>query len=160
MKGTIVPKQFIKPIGLLTILASQLEGAIDGAIFNFFQFRDSDKGYILAAKFNTLGAKNDLLSVVSGLSIRKRDAKIDFEEITGDIQKFIGKRNKLIHGRWMGSGGTSALKVSYKAQGKLSYSHTWFYPEEVQALANTALSLCGRISNFFTSHPDWDQEDA
>lgn len=156
MAGTIVPKKFLKPLGYLMVWAATFEHAIDQAIFRFFSFDHPDKGTIISARFSTLGTKLDVLKVIAELSIKNINAKTAFKKIMSDADKFIGERNKLTHGDWTGaSGDDSALKIIYKAQGKLTYSHRWFYAKEVMTIAESGLGLSDRLWGFFQDHPDW-----
>ncbi|SDK15008.1 MULTISPECIES: hypothetical protein [Bradyrhizobium] len=155
--GTLVPKKFLKPLGYLMVWAATFEHAIDQAIYTFFSFDHPDKGSIISARFSTLGTKLDVLKVIAELSVKNPAAKSAFNKIMSDADKFIGERNKLTHGDWKGaSGDDSALKITYKAQGKLTVSHKWYYVEEVMAIAESGLGLSDRLWAFFRDHPDWN----
>jgi hypothetical protein len=159
--GTLIPKKFLRPLGYVVAWSSVFETAIDLAIFKLFGFNHPDKGNIISARFNTLGNKLNVLKVVADIAIQNQKAKAAFKTIMKDADAFIATRNKLLHGRWIGTTAigtknTAAIKLSYKAQDKLTFSHTKFTAETIKQSAESALGITDRLSAFFIDHPDWD----
>jgi len=153
--GTIVPRPFLLPLGYLTIWAARMEAIMDETILKFFAVDDVNKGLAVTARFSTLGNKLDFLQVLADLAVKNSKAKSALSKICADGQKFVSERNKLIHGRWIASDDRHAMKISYKAQGKLTHSTVWFSPAAIKTTAELGLDVSDRFAAFFVKYPNW-----
>ncbi|MBI3373738.1 MAG: hypothetical protein HY017_18600 [Betaproteobacteria bacterium] len=146
-----ISKKFLEPLGLLTIWFSVLESEIDHAIYNLIDI-DSYTGSAITGQFTSFRVKLEMLLTLVGLWIQESPQRKHLLAVLDSVEKINGKRNDLVHGRWVGRKPFGAIKISKMARRKLTFPwkrvtvegvmETAWHAEMLSYVIPSALSDC------------------
>jgi hypothetical protein len=99
VRGTLVPKSFLEPLGYLVAWFALLEQNVNAAIEIFLDL-EQDRGQIMAAQFNSMTTKLEILRLLAEKQIVAPEWKAAFASVLKRAKDANDSRNSVIHGNW------------------------------------------------------------
>ncbi len=150
--GLPVTSEQLEAIGMVAAEWSYLESVIDAAIWTNADIWNEDVGKAITAHL-TLKSRLDILETVLSLAVNQDEPDnrlVALKAIRRVIEGGLsGRRNEVIHGRWITGSYGSPMTYTVQARGVLKHNRRWIAPEEIRAIAELAAEQAVKLRELF-----------